>query len=99
MLLRFDLGLRGEARTEQLGADHVAEVGLGQHEEVVIATTQDTQRRDDARLRRQQQRLARLADAERGDVVRDHPLEVVLSVRPGHTDERAGTRRDARHAD
>ena len=47
------------------------------------------------RLRRQQQRLARLAGAERRDVVRDHALEVVLGVRARRRGRTRGVARAA----
>ena len=55
---------------------------------------QDDERRDHPRLRGEEQRLARVADPERLDVVREHALEVGRGVRAAHADERprAGVR-------
>ena len=49
--------------------DWLTEPGLGQEEEVVDGATEHDERRDHPRLRREQQRLARVADPERLDVV------------------------------
>ena len=87
VLLRLDLGLRREAGAEQLGPDALAELGLGQEQEVLVPAPQHDERRDHARLRGQQQRLARLAGPERGDVVREHPVEVLLGAGAGDADE------------
>ena len=86
MLLGLDRALRGEAEAGQLGRDALAERRLGEEEEVVVPAPQDGQRRDQPRLRGEQQRLARLAGAERLDVVRDHPLEVRRGVLARHAD-------------
>ena len=87
MLLRLDLGLRREAGAEQLGPDALAELGLRQEQEVLVPAPQHDERRDHARLRGEQQRLARLAWPERGDVVREHPVEVLLGAGTGDADE------------
>ena len=50
--------------------------------------------RDHARLRGEQQRLARVADLER-DVLRHHPLQVLLRVGPRDANEVAGSPGDA----
>ena len=89
VLLGLDLALRREAGAQQLRAHDLAELGLGQEQEVVVAATQDDERRDHARLRGQQQRLAALSGGERRDLVRDHALEEVGRVRAGDADERA----------
>ena len=89
MLLGLDRALRGEAESDQLGRDALAERRLGEEEEVVGAAPQDGQRRDQACLRGEQQRLARLAGREGLDVVRDHALEVRRGVLPRHADVRA----------
>ena len=60
--------------------DAVAELGLGQEQEVVHAPTVDGHRGDDAALRREKKRIARLVQSQRLDVVGQHPLEEVLGV-------------------
>ena len=52
VLLELDLGLRREAGAEQLGPDALAELGLGQEQEVLVPAPQHDERRDHARLRR-----------------------------------------------
>jgi len=96
VLLRLDLGLCREARAQQLRADRVSELRLGQHQEILLAAAQDAQRRDDARLRRQEERVAGFADRESFDVVRDHALQVIGSVGTGDAEERARTPCDSR---
>ncbi len=81
---------------DELGADDVPELGLGQQQEVLGTAPPDPERGDHPRLRGQKQRLAALALAERLDVVREHPLEVVLRVRARDTDERPRAARDSR---
>ena len=90
VLLHLDLALRAQAHANELRADRLAELGLGQEEEVLLAAAPDDERRDQPRLRRQEQCRARVADAERVHVVRDHALEIVARVRSGDPDE--GTR-------
>jgi hypothetical protein len=97
VLLRLDLRPRREAHAEQLGAHALAELGLGEQQEVVVGASQDAKRGDHARLRRQQQRLAARPCGERLDVVREHPLEVVRRVRACDADERSGPGRMERH--
>ena len=70
-----------------MGADGLAELGLGQEQEVVLAATPDEERRDHAPFRRQDQRLARLA---RENVVGDDPLQQVGGVGPLHADDARG---------
>jgi hypothetical protein len=94
VVLRLDVDLRREAGACELRAHDVAELGLRQHEEVVARAADDPERRDDPRLRRQQQRVAVLV---RGDVVRDHPLQEVLRVGPRHAEVRTRAKRNARH--
>ena len=89
VLLRLDLRLRREARAQQLRAHRVTKLRLGQHQEVLFAAAHHAQRRDDARLRRQEERVAGFADSESLDVVRDHALQVVGSVGAGDAEERA----------
>ena len=76
-----------------MGANDLAELGLGQEQEVVLAAAPDEERRDHAALRRQDQRLARLG---REDVVRDDPLQQVGGVGP--LDPDVGARPDVRPA-
>ena len=91
VLLGLDLALRGDPHPRQVRAHGLAELGLGQEQEVVLAAAPDDERRDHAALRRQDQRLARLG---REHVVRDDPLEQVGGVRPLHAD--VGARADVR---
>ncbi len=86
MLLGLDLGARAQAHPGQMRSDDFAELGLGQQEEVVGCASQDDERGDHARLRSQQKRWTCVPHVERCDVVRDHPLEVVLGVRAGDPD-------------
>ncbi|RDI73269.1 hypothetical protein Gocc_3064 [Gaiella occulta] len=88
MLLRLDRALRGEAEARKLGAQSLAELRLGQQQEVVLPAAQHYQRRDESGLRREQQRLARLAGSERLDVVGHHALQVGGGIRSGDGDER-----------
>ena len=77
MILERDLAARREAHPLQVVAHRLAELGLGQQQEVVLVATQDPQGRDDARLRRQQQRVAGASCDEGEHVVRHHALQVV----------------------
>ena len=79
VLLGRDLALRGEAHARELVRHRLAELGLGEQQEVVVAAPPDEQRRDHARLGGEQQRVDRIG---REDVVREHALEEVGSVRP-----------------
>ena len=95
MLLERDLGLGRKAHPQQLVAQRLAELRLGEEQEVLGPAAQDAHRRDHACLRRQEQGLARVAGGERLDVVREHALEIVLGVRPDHADKGArATSRD-----
>src|SRR2546421_789042 len=96
VVLGLDLDLGREAGAEELRADPFAELGLRREQKVVGAAAKDAQRRDHARLRGEQKRLARRAVVERLDVVRDHALQVVLGVWSGDPDERARTARNRR---
>jgi hypothetical protein len=86
VLLRLDRALRREAGAQELANEPLAGKGLGQEQEVVLPAAHDDERRDDPRLRRQEQRRARLPGCERLDVVRDHAVEVRGRVRPSHGD-------------
>ncbi len=99
VLLGLDLALRREAHAEQSRAHALAGAGLGQEQEVFDVPSQHDDRRDHARLRRQQQRLARIADRELLDVVREHRLEECLRTRAAHGHEvaRAGGCASRRH--
>src|SRR4051794_3428178 len=94
VLLRLDVDFRREARALQLSAHRVAELRLGEQQEVVGRTPVDAEGRDDPRLRRQEQRVAHVVC---GDVVRDHPLQEVLRVRPRHAEVRTRAKRNAWH--
>jgi hypothetical protein len=84
---RFDLALRPQTHPRQVRAHDLAQSRLGQDEELVVVATQNDEGRDQPRLRREQQRRARLTARERTDVVRDHPLQIVRGVRPGDANE------------
>jgi hypothetical protein len=87
VLLGLDLGLGREAVAAELRLHLLAELGLGQEEKVLVPAAEDDERCDHARLRSQEQRLAGLAGAERGDVVGDHPVEIGLRLGTGDSDE------------
>ena len=87
VLLELDRDLRGEATTRERGAEALGEIGLGQQQEVVHSAAVDGHRGDDASLRREEKRIARLARPERLDVVRQHPLEIRRRVGPDHAHE------------
>ena len=74
---------RGEAHPREMRPNRLAEPGLGEEQEVVLGPPPDEERSDHAPLRRQDQRLARLAGEH---VVRDDPLEQVGGVRPLNAD-------------
>ena len=52
VLLRLDLRLRREAHAQQLAANRLAELGLGQEEKVVGRAAENPQWGDHSRLRR-----------------------------------------------
>ena len=85
--LGLDLALRREAHSRHVSADRLAELGLRQEQEVVLATAPDEERRDHAALRREDQRLAGLGLEH---VVRDDPLEQGGSIGPADPDVGAG---------
>src|SRR6266511_3720796 len=58
VFLRLDLDFGREAHAEELRADLLAELGFGQEQKVVGASTQHPKRCNHASLRRQQQRVA-----------------------------------------
>jgi hypothetical protein len=91
VLLGLDLALGGEAHPRHVSANGLAELGLGQEQEVVFAAPPHEKRRDHAALRRQDQRLAGLALEH---VVRDDPLQEIGGVGPADPDE--GARPDVR---
>ena len=89
MLLRLDLAAGAQAHAREVRTHGLAELRLGEEQEVLVAAAPDDERRDEPRLRREQERGDGVADGERVDVVRDHPLEVVARVRSGDPDEGA----------
>ena len=93
MALGLDLDLRGKAEAHELASDALTELRLGREQEVLRPAPDHDERRDDARLRGEEQRLARCVQVER-DVVRQHSLEVVLRVGPGDADEGPWAPRD-----
>jgi len=85
--LGLDLTLQREAGAGQRRPDGRAEARLREHEEVVHPTPEHDERCDHPCFRREQKRLARVAEAERLDVVRDHRLQVSFCVRPSDSHE------------
>ena len=83
MRLGLDLALGREPGAQQRRPHGLAEPTLGEKQEVVVRPAHHAHRRDDPPLRRQQQRVARRLR----DVVREHPLEEILGIRPAHADE------------
>jgi hypothetical protein len=67
------------AKRARSSVEGLAEAWLGQEQKIVRLSAHDHDRSDHARLRRQEQRLA----GSGRDIVREHPLEEVLGVRPG----------------
>src|SRR6478735_6262955 len=92
VLLALDRALRREPGSEKLAGEALAGLGLGQEQEIVVRPAYDDDGGHDARLRCQQERLARGADVELLDLVRHHPVQVRRGVRPDHGDVRPGTR-------
>ena len=90
MLLELDLALRREARRGAgASARRSPSSGSVRSRKSSGPRRQTRTRRDHPRLRRQQQRGT---SSPRRDVVREHPLEVVLRVRPGDPHVGAGRR-------
>jgi hypothetical protein len=87
MLLARDLRASREAEPDEVVTQGTGQLGFGEEEEIVLRASQDPDRRDHAGLRRQEERLAGLSDAERLDVVREHALEVVRGISPSHADK------------
>ena len=94
MLLELDLHPGRETRAQELPTNGVAEARFGQQQEIVARAPHDPKRRDDPRLRRQQQGVAIVV---RRDVVGDHALQEILRVRPRDAHELARTSRNAGH--
>jgi hypothetical protein len=88
MGLDLDLAFGSEARANQRLGDSLAGSRLAEQEKRVVRTTPDDERRDDPGLRREKQRLARAADVELLDLVRDHPVQVRGGVGPLHENVR-----------
>jgi hypothetical protein len=97
--LGLDVALRREPRPNESHAHGVAEALLGQEQEVVDAATEHHERRDDASLRCEEQRLAGVADPERLDVVRDHRLQVRGRVTSHDAHEIPGATSDTKRCD
>ena len=92
-----DLGLRGEAPPHERPPHALSEPPLGQQQVVVGGPPPGDERREHTGLEGQEQRLARGARLDRGDVVREYPVQEVLRVRPGDADEVPWTEGDAGH--
>ena len=95
VLFELDRDLRSEAAPRERGAETLGEIGLGQEQEVVHAPTVDGHRGDDAALRREEKRIARLVQPERLDVVGEHSLEIRSRVGPDHAHKSAWSLADA----
>ncbi len=74
--------------------DGLAELRLGQEQEVLRAPAQDAQGSDHTGLRRQQERVASLSDPQRHHVVGDEALEQRFGLGAANADERPRARRD-----
>jgi hypothetical protein len=94
MLLELDHGLGREAHAQELVPEGLPELGLREQEVVVGPAPDHAHRRDHARLRGEEQRLAGLAGCQPRDVVRKHALQVVLCVGAADGDEGARARGD-----
>jgi hypothetical protein len=81
-----DLAPRREPGPEQRRRDRVRKAGLGDQQERLRLLPDDAKGSDDPALRRQQQRRPRLPRGQGGDLVREHPLEKIGSVRSTHAD-------------
>jgi hypothetical protein len=90
VLLRLDLGLRREPEPAQLRRHTLAELRFREQQEVIRPAAPDDERRDHAPLRREEERLAGVAEVERLDLVRDHPLEVAGRLGAGDAHEGTG---------
>jgi len=82
VLLPLDLALRGETHPRQLCPHDLAELRLRQQQHVLRPSAPDEERRDHARLRREQQRVHRPLDR---DVVGKHPVQILDRVLPRYT--------------
>jgi len=91
---RLDLDLGCESEVPELGDEPLGETAVGGEEVVVDSPAKHGHGRDHAGLRGEQQRLAGLTGVD-GDVLRQHPLQEVLRVRPDDADEVAGSATDA----
>ena len=74
-----------------MSPDDLAQPGLGEEQEVLGPSAPHPDRRDQAALRRQEERVD---DPALRDVVGEHALEVVLRIRPRDADEGARPARD-----
>jgi ATPase subunit of ABC transporter with duplicated ATPase domains len=92
MLLAPHLDLPGEARTQEVHAQRLAETRLRQEQKVIRRAAYDADSGDDTRFRRQQQRIAAAARLKRRHVVRQQPPEEIVGVRAGNADEIARAR-------
>jgi hypothetical protein len=88
VLLELDLSLGREPHPDELVAQRLAELRLGDEQQVFGAATHHAHRRDYPCLGGQKERFARAAYLERRDFVREHALEVVHRIRAGDTHER-----------
>ena len=76
----------------------VCNAGTG-NQEIIDTATEHHERRDDASLRRQQQRLTGFADPERLHVVGDHRLQIRGRIGPTHPYEVPRTTGDTKRCD
>ncbi len=88
MPLQLDHAVGGEAVALKLTTQPLSELRFREQQEVLHSLACHRHRGDHARLRRQQQRLADLADPEALDVVRHHPVQIAGRFGAAHANER-----------
>ena len=96
MLLELHVEAGRKAKRQQVRANDLGELGLGQEQEVLLRAAHDRERRDHARLRCQEECVAGLTRTKRRDVVGHHALQVVLGRGPAHTHKSAWAQTDCR---
>jgi hypothetical protein len=87
VLLGLDLTARPQPGPKERRAHGLAESRLGQDQEIVLSPSPHDERRDDPRLRGQQEGRARGAELQPRDVVRHHAVEERDRVGPAQRDE------------
>ena len=94
VLLELDLAPRREPGSRELADDTFTRARLGEEQEIVRRAPPHDEGSDDARLGRQQERLAGRSYLERLDLVGDHPVQVGRGVRAVHGNVRPRARSD-----